>query len=307
MLLWGAYVEYPLPTECGTCAIATGISEKMGGPHVKDSLTPWTQTTPQTLSHVCPFCNKLHNSRNSLMNHIRFYDQMVLVCPICGGCRSNQWRTVIGHIKKCATARLNITSRKVEPGEPHWKRSDPLLMNHTRAPKTEATFTLPVWPDPPDDEESVHRGQIFGHILKEWGAQVATIKKAAAAEAKEEADKVEDAAPDKDDDKLTSLKLRQPVCHSKKKKKELPNKTEPLNDNLDDYFSPSQSQNSQETADITPVNTPQKSGEAKSKNNTDWSSHRRVDKSSEPLLEPISQDSEVPNLSKTSKSSQGSA
>ena len=169
MLLWGAYAEYPLPTECSTCAMATGISEKMGGPHVKDSLTPWTQTTPQTSSHVCPFCNKSHNSSNSPVNHIQFHCWIVVVCPICGGCGSNQWRTVVGHIKKCAAARPNITSRKVEPGELHWRRSDPALMNHTRAPKTEATFTLPVWPDPPDYEESVHRGQIFGCILKEWG------------------------------------------------------------------------------------------------------------------------------------------
>ena len=49
---------------------------------------------------------------------------------------------------------------------------------------------LPVWPDPPDDEESAHRGQIFKCIHKEREAQVATIKEAAAAEAEEEADKV---------------------------------------------------------------------------------------------------------------------
>ena len=151
MLLWGAYVEYPLLTECGTHAMATGISEKMGGPHVEDSLTLWTQTTPQTSSHICPFCNKLHNSRDSLVNHIWSHYQMVLVSPICGGCKLNQWRTVIGHIKKCGTARPNVTSRKVEPGELHYRRSDPPLMNHTRAPKTEATFALPVWPNPPDD------------------------------------------------------------------------------------------------------------------------------------------------------------
>ena len=67
---------------------------------------------------------------------------------------------------------------------------------------------LPVWPNPPYNEESAHRGQIFGHILKEWGTQVTTIIKAAATEAKEEADKVEDAAADKDNNKLTSLKPR---------------------------------------------------------------------------------------------------
>ena len=141
------------------------------------------------------------------MNHIQFHYRMVLVCPICGGSRSNHWRTVIGHVNKCTTARPNVASRKVEPGEPHW-RSDPLLMNHTRAPKTEATFVLPVWPDPPDDEKSVHRGQIFRCILKEWGAQVTTIKKAGTAEAEEEADKVEDAVADKDDNKLTTSKPR---------------------------------------------------------------------------------------------------
>ena len=119
MPLWGAYVDYPLSTECGTCAMATGISEKMGGPHIEDSLTPWTQTTPQTLNHVCPFCNKSHNSRDSHMNHIRFHYRMVLVCPICGGCGFNQWRTVIGHVKKFAAARSNVASRKVEPGELH--------------------------------------------------------------------------------------------------------------------------------------------------------------------------------------------
>ena len=69
---------------------------------------------------------------------------MVSVCPICGGCESNQWRTVEGHIKNCAVARPKVASRKVEPGEPHWRKSDPQLMNHTWAPETEATFTLPV-------------------------------------------------------------------------------------------------------------------------------------------------------------------
>ena len=88
--LWGAYVKYPLPTECSTCAMATGISEKMGGPHIEDSLSPWTQTKSQNLSWVCFYCNKSHNSRDSLMNHIQFHYRMVLMCPICGGCGSNQ-------------------------------------------------------------------------------------------------------------------------------------------------------------------------------------------------------------------------
>ena len=98
------------------------------------------------------------------------------------------------------------------------------------------------------------------HICKEWEAQVTTIKEAVAAEA-EEADKVNDAAVNKDDSKPVTSKPRHSICHSKKKKK--PSKrVEPLNDNLNDYFSPSQSQNSQEMADIMPVNTPKKSKEA---------------------------------------------
>ena len=108
------------------------------------------------------------------------------------------------------------------------------------------------------------------------GTQVTTIKKAAASKAEEEVDKVENAVADKDNDKLTSSKPRQPV-HCSKKKKKLPKRTEPLDDNLDDYFSPSQSQNSQETADVMLVNTPKKSGEAKSKNDPDGSSCQRVD------------------------------
>ena len=228
--------------------MATGISEKMGGPHVENPLTPWTQTASPTLSRVCPFCNKLHNSKDSLMNHIQFHYWMVLVYPICGGCRSNQWRTVKGHIKKCAVAHPNVMSRKVEPEEPHWMRSDPPLINHTWAPETEAMFTLPVWSDPPNDEELAHQGQIFKHICKEWEAQVTTIKETAA----EEADRVDDAAANKDDSKLATSKPKQSVSHSKKKKKKKPSKrVEPLNDNLDDYFGPSQSQDSQQTADVT--------------------------------------------------------
>ena len=61
-----------------------------------------------------------------------------------------------GHIKKCASAHPNITIRKVKPGEPHWMRSDLPLMNHTWALETEVTFKLPVWPDPPNDEEAAH-------------------------------------------------------------------------------------------------------------------------------------------------------
>ena len=175
---------------------------------------------------------------------------------------------------------------RVKPGELHWMRSDPPLMNHTQAPETEATFTLPVWLDPPNDEEAAHQGQIFKHIHKEWEAQVTTIKEAAAAEAEEaeEADKADDAMANKDDSKPATMKPKQSVHHLKKKKKPS-QRVEPFNDNLDDYFGPSQSQDSQHTTDIMPVDTPKKSEEAKSKNDPNGSSCRRVDKPPELPLE----------------------
>ena len=117
----------------------------------------------------------------------------------------NQWRTVEGHIKKCAAAQRNVAGRDVEPGEPHWRKSDLPLMNHTWAPKTEATYTLQVWPDPPKEEEATHQGQIFKCIQKEWETQVVDIKEAAAAKA-EEADKGDDGEVNKDDSKLAKLK-----------------------------------------------------------------------------------------------------
>ena len=53
----------------------------------------------------------------------------------------------------------------------------------------------------------------------------------------------------------------------------------PPDDDLNEYFSSSQGQNSQEAADVTPTETPKKSEEAKLKNDPDGSSHRRVDRS----------------------------
>ena len=95
-----------------------------------------------------------------------------------------------------------------------------------------------------------------------------------AAEAKE-ADNGDDVVVDKDDSKQAKLKPNRSTHHSKKDSSK---RIEPLNDNLDEYFGPSQSQNSQETAGITPVNTPKKSEKAKLKNGPDGSSRRRVDK-----------------------------
>ena len=47
------------------------------------------------------------------------------------------------------------------PGEPHWRKSDPPLKNHTRAVETEATYTLQVWPDPPNEEEATDQDQMY--------------------------------------------------------------------------------------------------------------------------------------------------
>ena len=48
--LWGVYVEYPLPTEWNLGGTVTGIGDRMGGPHVFDSLTLYTTADPATSS-----------------------------------------------------------------------------------------------------------------------------------------------------------------------------------------------------------------------------------------------------------------
>ena len=103
--LWGIYVKYPLPTEQGLGGTTMGISDKMGGPHAFDSLTLYTTVDPATSNQICPYCNRSHNSRDQLMNHLRFHYHMVLVCPICAGCGLNSWRTVEAHIEACAPNR----------------------------------------------------------------------------------------------------------------------------------------------------------------------------------------------------------
>ena len=87
---------------------------------------------------------------------------------------------------------------------------------------------------------------------------------------------------DKDDGKQAKSKPKWSTCCSKKKKEDSSKIIEPLDDNVMEYFGPSQSLNSQETVDVTPINTPKKSEEAKLKNDPDGSSHRRVDKSPKP-------------------------
>ena len=91
-----------------------------------------------------------------------------------------------------------------------------------------------------------------------------------AAEA-EEADKGDDFVVNKNDSNQATLKPKQSTHHSKKKK-DPSKRIEPPDDNLNEYFGQSQSQNSQETDHGTPVDTPEKSEEAKLKNNPDCSS-----------------------------------
>ena len=55
--LWGVYVEYPLPIEQNLGGTATGISDRMGGPHAFDPLTPYTTVDPAMSSQICPYCN----------------------------------------------------------------------------------------------------------------------------------------------------------------------------------------------------------------------------------------------------------
>ena len=59
-----------------------------------------------------------------------------LVCLICGGCGSNQWRTVEGHLKKCAAAQPKVADQNIRSSWPCWKKSDQPLKNHTRAKET---------------------------------------------------------------------------------------------------------------------------------------------------------------------------
>ena len=112
---------------------ATSISDKMGGPRAFDSLTPYTTVDPVMSSWICLFFTKSHNSRDQLMNHLRFHYRMVLICPIHSGCGSNSWRMIEAHIKACAKLRSTVASHKADPGEPLWWRSDNQLKGLTRA------------------------------------------------------------------------------------------------------------------------------------------------------------------------------
>ena len=144
-----------------------------------------------------------------------------------------------GLLKDTSRSVLQL-GRDVKPGKSHWRKLDPPLMNHTQAPETEAMYTLQVWPNPPNNEEATHQGQIFKCIQKEWLAHIVGIRKVAAAGA-EEAEKGDKDEVNKDDNKQTKPKPKQSTCHSKQKKKDTSSKRiGPPDDNLNEYFGLSQ-------------------------------------------------------------------
>ena len=237
------YVEYPLPTEWNLGGTVTGIGDRMGGPHAFNSLTPYTRVDPAMSSRICPYCNRSHNGRDQLMNHLRFHYRMVLVCPICIGCGSNSWRTVKAHIKACARQRPGIASRKVNPGECLWWRTD-----HTRAEETATTFKLPTRTNPPDDANQEDRGHLIDKTLTEMQGQLKALEEEAprAAECKmsTHGQKAKDTDQNnKGDGKESKSKQQTHSSKSKQKAKSI----DLTSDDLDGHFGAFLDKYSQET------------------------------------------------------------
>ena len=104
---------------------------------------------------------------------------MVLVCPICAGCRSNRWRTDKAHIKACTRQTPGIASRKVNSGKPLWQRTDNQLRGLTRAEETATTFKLPTWTNPPDDANQEDRDHLIDKTLTEMQEQLKALEEEA--------------------------------------------------------------------------------------------------------------------------------
>ena len=192
------------------------------------------------------------------------------MCPICGRCGSNHWRVVEAHIKKCAVAQPNVVDRDADPGKPHWKKSDQPLKNHTRAEETEATYTLSVWSNPPNDEDAIDLGQIFECIREEWKVQVEDMREEAAAV-------VDKDDSGEDNNKQTRSKPKQSSHKTKGRQKGSSSKKVNLpDDNLDEFFGLSQDKNSQEMPDVTPTDLPTKPEGTESKDEPNSSSHGNI-------------------------------
>ena len=120
--------------------------------------------------------------------------------------------------------------------------------------------------------------------------------------------KDDDGKVNKGDSKQAKPKPKQVTHSSKKKKKDSSAKRiKPPDDNLDEYFGLNQGQNSQETVVVTPMETPKKSEEAKSKNFPDGSSCRRGDRSPSLELKQSARHAEGSSHGKVHRSPWGSA
>ena len=130
----------------------------------------------------------------------------------------------------------------------------------------EATCTLAVWPDPPNDEDATDRGQIFKCIREEWKVQVKDMREEAAAAEAAKVNKDDGGEDDKDNGKQTKSKPKQTSCRTKGKQKSSSSKKVNLpDDNLNEFFGLSLEKNSQETADAASTDPPKKSEETESK------------------------------------------
>ena len=165
-----------------------------------------------------------------------------------------------------------MADREVNPGEPHWKKSDRPLKHHTRAEETKATYTLFIWPDPPYDEDATDQGQIFKCIIKEWSVQVEHMREEAASEATK-ANKDDGGEDDEDDNKQTKLKSKRSSHKTAGKQKSLSLKKVEL------HFKSSQDKNSQQTADVTFTDFPKESKVTESKDEPKSSSHGNIHRS----------------------------
>ena len=98
-----------------------------------------------------------------------------------------------------------MAGRDVEPGKPHWRKSDLPLMDHTQAPKTEVMYTLQICLIHQTMRKLHIKAKSLNTFTRNGGAQVVDIREDAAAEA-EKADKGDDGKVNKDDSKQAKLK-----------------------------------------------------------------------------------------------------
>ena len=185
------------------------------------------------------------------MNHLRFHYRMVLICPICAGCRSNSWRTTEAHIKACAKSRSTMASCKADPGEPLWQRSNNQLKGFTTA-----TFKLPTWTNPPNDANQEDRGHLIDKTLSEMQEQLKALKEEADRAAKTKMSTHNKNAKDPDGNKTVNDKEFKPrskwqACNNDKQRTLAAKSIDLTSDDLDGHFGVFLKICSQETANTT--------------------------------------------------------